>query len=339
MAKSERNKTIELTPQEVKRFRSKLITLEKPADETDVINKTITGKLETVSRFLPDSFVDLLFLDPPYNLDREFAGVKFKEKPLEEYNLHLEEWIKPLLHTLKPDASIYICGDWRSAASVQTVASKYFIIRNRITWQREKGRGAKANWKSASEDIWFCTMGKDYKFNLEAVKEKRQVIAPYRVDDKPKDWEETADGNFRLTHPSNIWTDITVPYWSMPENTSHPTQKPEKLLAKIILASSGEGDVVFDPFLGSGTTSVTAKKLGRRYVGIELNEEFGCVAEKRLETAESDRRIQGYEDGVFWERNTLNKQAAGQAKKKSDSGNPKNTKRKNIPDEDAPALF
>jgi site-specific DNA-methyltransferase (adenine-specific) len=91
----------------------------------------------------------------------------------------------------------------------------------------------------------------------------------------------------------------------MPENTDHPTQKPEKLLAKAVLASSRAGDFVLDPFLGSGTTSVVAKKLGRVYCGIEIDPEYCCLAEKRLARAEFDRTIQGYADGVFWERNTL----------------------------------
>jgi len=107
-----------------------------------------------------------------------------------------------------------------------------------------------------------------------------------------------------LTHPSNLWTDITVPFWSMPENTDHPTQKPEKLIAKIVLASSNRSDIVFDPFLGSGTTSVVAKKLGRRFVGVEHDEKYACLAQKRLELAERDPRIQGFHDGVFRERNT-----------------------------------
>lgn len=308
MKKSERNKTLELTPAELKHYKKFFLKVADKLNAEQIVNKTICGDMEDVAGLLPAEFVDLLFLDPPYNLDREFAGLKFKELSMEEYSGHLERWISALMHTLKPDASVYICGDWRSAAAIQIIAGKYFYIRNRITWQREKGRGAKANWKNSSEDIWFCTVGKEYKFNVEAVKEKRRVIAPYRVDDKPKDWEETPKGNFRLTHPSNIWTDITVPYWSMPENTIHPTQKPEKLLAKIILASSNQGDIVFDPFLGSGTTSVTAKKLNRKYLGIELNEEFAAVAEKRLHLAETDKRIQGYEDGVFWERNTLKEQ-------------------------------
>ena len=135
--------------------------------------------------------------------------------------------------------------------------------------------------------------------------QRRRVIAPYRhASGTPKDWEETAEGNFRNTHPSNFWDDISVPYWSMAENTAHPTQKPEKLIAKLILASSNPGDMVFDPFLGSGTTSVVAKKLGRHYCGIEQDETYACLAAKRLQLADTDKTIQGYTDGVFWERNT-----------------------------------
>ena len=133
---------------------------------------------------------------------------------------------------------------------------------------------------------------------------KRRVLAPYRQEDgKPKDWEESDGGRFRMTAPSNFWDDISVPYWSMPENTDHPTQKPEKLLAKLILASSRKGDLVLDPFLGSGTTAVTAKKLQRHFCGMELDPLYCCWAQKRLEHAAADSRIQGYEDGVFWERN------------------------------------
>lgn len=92
----------------------------------------------------------------------------------------------------------------------------------------------------------------------------------------------------------------------MKENTEHPTQKPEKLLAKILLASSNENDTVFDPFLGSGTTSVVAEKLNRKHVGIEIDEQYCLIAQKRLQQAKKDKRIQGYTDGVFWERNALN---------------------------------
>ena len=95
-----------------------------------------------------------------------------------------------------------------------------------------------------------------------------------------------------------------MPFWSMSENTSHPTQKPEKLVAKLVLASTKAGDLVLDPFLGSGTTAVAARKLGRRFIGIEMDGEHCLAALRRLELAAVDPRIQGYEDGVFWERNS-----------------------------------
>ncbi|MFH1079847.1 MAG: site-specific DNA-methyltransferase [Pseudomonadota bacterium] len=265
---------------------------------------------------LPRHFVDLLFVDPPYNLSKSFNTNEFKEMPTSEYAKWVDSWLEKLIPTLKPTASIYICGDWRSSGAIQQVAEKYFNVRNRITWEREKGRGANANWKNNSEDIWFCTVSDDFVFNVDAVKLKKKVIAPYTHENgKPKDWERTENGGFRLTHPSNLWTDLTVPFWSMLENTDHPTQKPEKLLAKIILASSKPNDFVLDPFLGSGTTSVVAKKLRRRYLGIELDETFACIAEKRLEIANSDKSIQGYTGGVFWERNTLQEQPQAEKSK------------------------
>lgn len=303
-SKSDRNKTIELADDEISRLSEKLIILKNNATIEELTNKTINQDIFEAIQYLPDSFVDLLFVDPPYNMNKTFRSRKFKEMDDETYEDWLRSWIELLVPKLKADASIYVCGDWKSSSAIFRVLSDYFIVQNRITWEREKGRGAKTNWKNASEDIWFATMSKDYYFDVDAVKLKKKVIAPYRDSSgKPKDWQSSENGNFRLTHPSNLWTDLTVPFWSMSENTSHPTQKPEKLVAKAILASSKEGDIVLDPFLGSGTTSVVAKKLGRHYLGIEIDPYFACIAEKRLEMAEQDKRIQGYTDAVFWQRN------------------------------------
>lgn len=312
------NRTLTLTNEEQFEYKKLFTYLDHSVSVDEISNKTIHQDLFEVIKYLPDTFVDLLFLDPPYNLQKAFNGNKFGKLSIEDYSEYLDSFLGQLIRTLKQSASIYICGDYYSSTSIHMVSRKYFNVVNRITWQREKGRGAKSNWKNASEDIWFCTMSKDYKFYVDRVKEKRAVIAPYKVDGKPKDWEESEDGNFRLTHPSNIWTDLSVPYWSMPENTDHPTQKPEKLLAKIILASTDEGDIVLDPFLGSGTTSVVAKKLNRKYVGVEMDEMFCGFAEKRLSMADNDKKIQGYEGGVFWERNSLSLQKKSIEKPKQD---------------------
>lgn len=301
-----RNRTVTLTETERQFYRSRLMQLRGPTTLHEVIDRTICQDVFDILDWLPANSIDLLFADPPYNLTKSFHGHSFTPVSLLEYERWLESWLSKLVRVLKPTASVYICGDWRSSAAIHRVAEKHFIVRNRITWEREKGRGAKTNWKNCSEDIWFCTMSDEYVFNIEDVKLKRRVIAPYTDQEgEPKDWAETDEGRFRLTYPSNLWTDITVPFWSMPENTDHPTQKPEKLLAKIVLASSNPGDVVLDPFLGSGTTSVVAKKLQRHHIGIEIDEMYCCIAEKRLDVADGNPNIQGYSDGVFWERNTM----------------------------------
>lgn len=307
--KAPRNRTIRLSEKEKKQLNNKIINASDYSGLIfldDIVNKTILGDAFEFLKYLPDNVIDLIIIDPPYNIDRKFNSKESKSMPPEEYEKWLSGWIPEIKRILKGTGSFYICGDWQTSTSIYNVISKYFTIRNRITWEREKGRGAKTNWKNCSEDIWFCTAGNSYVFNLDDVKMKRRVIAPYRSEGgKPKDWSETDEGNFRTTHPSNLWTDISIPFWSMPENTDHPTQKPEKLLAKIILASSNEGDLIFDPFVGSGTTSVVAKKLNRKYIGVDADEYYCCLTEKRLEMAETEKTIQGYHDGVFWERNSL----------------------------------
>ncbi len=316
MAKTEkkrapRNRTLTINDEERAVFRKNLVFADKNKEFAieSIRNKTLVGDLFEIIGQLPDAFADLIILDPPYNLSRDFHGFKFHATSDDNYYDYLKSWFPQIVAKLKPNGSLYLCGDWKNTAALQRIMSEHLHILNRITWQREKGRGAKTNWKNSMEDIWFGVQDeKNYYFDVEAVKMKRRVIAPYRQGGKPKDWEETDEGNFRLTHPSNFWDDISVPFWSMPENTDHPTQKPEKLIAKLILASSKEGDVVFDPFLGSGTTSVVAKKLGRDYIGIEMNEEYALWAEKRLQRAGEESEIQGYHEGVFWERNSLSEQ-------------------------------
>lgn len=272
-------------------------------------NMVVNGDLFYCLDCIPNSYFDLIIIDPPYNLDKNFNGTKFSSMNSEAYEDYLRSWFYKVCDKLKPNGSLYMCGDWKCTSSMQRVIEEKLTVISRISWQREKGRGAKFNWKNSMEDIWFAVKNpKDYYFDVESVKMKRKVIAPYRIDGKPKDWEETETGNFRITYPSNFWDDISVPFWSMPENTDHPTQKPEKLYAKLILASSRKGDKVFDPFLGSGTTAVVANKLGRSYFGVEINKEYCLWAAKRLIKAQYDKTIQGYANGVFWERNSLGEQ-------------------------------
>lgn len=302
--KASRNKTIDISLEDGKKYLSRCIKISKSVtDIGDITDKTVIGDTFKVCPRLPVKSVDLIIADPPYNLRKTYGSSTFSKKNSEEYEAFTRKWLSAVKPLLKDDGSIYVCCDWESSLIIGRVLSELFTVRNRITWQREKGRGARANWKNGMEDIWFATNSDKYTFNLNAVKIRRRVLAPYRVDGSPKDWKESREGNYRDTCPSNFWDDITVPFWSMPENTAHPTQKPEKLIAKIILASSDEGDLILDPFAGSGTTLVAAKKLKRHYIGIEKEKQYCIWTEYRLEKAETDKEIQGLKNGVFLERN------------------------------------
>ena len=299
-----RNKTITLTLREETGYAKKAVKLSSLQSAQDLQDKIVWQDTMRALNCIPDNFADLMIVDPPYNLTKNFGKSTFKQMDFSEYKNWLDKWLSKVVRILKPNASLYICSDWQSSIVIPLVAGKYFKLRNRISWERDKGRAAADNWKNCLEDIWYYTKSDEYIFNLEAVKMQRTVLAPYR-DNKgtPKDWQEENGKKIRFTAPSNIWTDITIPFWSMAENTEHPTQKPEKLIAKLILASSNEGDMVFDPFVGSGTTAVAAKKLERRYLGIERERKYVALALKRLEMAETAKNIQGYENGVFKSRN------------------------------------
>ena len=305
-ARANRNRTLTIAENEITTLEKGIINaddLKKSFADNSVINADLFDCLDAI----PNDYFHLIIIDPPYNLAKDFHGNKFSKLNTTSYEAYLRSWFGKVCDKLAPNGTLYMCGDWQCSLSMQKVISERLTILNRITWQREKGRGAKANWKNAMEDIWFAVKNpKDYYFDVEAVKMKRKVIAPYKVNGKPKDWEQTESGNFRITYPSNFWDDISIPFWSMPENTDHPTQKPEKLYAKLILASTKPGDKVFDPFLGSGTSAVVAYKLNRNYVGIELNRDYCLWAAKRLMNATKNKVIQGYSDNVFWERNALN---------------------------------
>lgn len=300
-----RNRTLTVSDNEIPELEKRILSfndLKSSFDDDTIVNADLFDCLD----YIPDQYFNLIIIDPPYNLSKDFHGKKFSGMSASAYEDYLRSWFYRVCDKLAPDGTLYMCGDWKCSSSMQRVIEERLTIINRITWQREKGRGAKQNWKNCIEDIWFAVKNpKDYYFDVDSAKMKRKVIAPYRVNGEPKDWEETDSGNFRITYPSNFWDDISVPFWSMPENTDHPTQKPEKLYAKLILASSKPGDRIFDPFLGSGTSAVVACKLGRRYFGVEINRTYCHWSAKRLVNAKIDKTIQGYADGVFWERNSM----------------------------------
>lgn len=298
--KSKRNKTLDLPPEACGGALEKCLFPTGPLTAEAARDQILCGDFFRLAPWLPEKSFPLVFADPPYNLRKDYGGEVFPRQAAADYAAFSRRWLEEVRRLITDDGTLYVCCDWQTSLVLGPLLSERFTVRSRITWGREKGRGAAKNWKNSMEDIWFCTAGERYTFHLDAVKLRRRVKAPYTRNGAPKDWEKTENGNFRDTCPSNFWDDITVPFWSMAENTAHPTQKPEKLLAKLILASSDPGDTVFDPFAGSGTAAVTAKKLDRHFTAVEKNEQYCAWSRIRLERAETDRRIQGFENGVFY---------------------------------------
>jgi len=279
-----RNRTLFLTEADRKRYAdfSTLDELRTESPFSALLGRIYHGDCTEGMSLLPDETVDLIFADPPYNIGKDYGNNQMRLSE-QEYREWSERWIREAVRLLKPTGSIYICSDWRYSGMTQLLLDNYLIVKNRITWRREKGRGSRCNWKNNMEDIWFAVKSENYVFNVEKVKIKKQVIAPYRENGEPKDWVEENGERYRYTHPANIWIDTVVPFWSMPENTPHPTQKPEMVVERVMKASSNPGDVVLDPFMGSGTTAVVAVRSGRRFIGFEINEEYVRLAAKRLD--------------------------------------------------------
>ena len=279
-----RNRTLFLTEADRKRYANFPTLDELQTDEpfSALLGRIYHGDCIEGMSLLPDETVDLIFADPPYNIGKDYGNNQMRLSG-QKYREWSERWIREAVRLLKPTGSIYVCSDWRYSGMIQAILDSYLIVKNRITWRREKGRGSRRNWKNNMEDIWFAVKSEDYVFNVEEVKIKKQVIAPYRENGEPKDWVEENGERYRYTHPANIWIDTVVPFWSMPENTPHPTQKPEMVVERVMKASSNPGDTILDPFMGSGTTAVVAVRLGRRFIGFEINEEYVRLAAKRLD--------------------------------------------------------
>ncbi|MEA4814184.1 MAG: DNA methyltransferase, partial [Oscillospiraceae bacterium] len=148
IANAGRNKTIKTSISEGREFLNRCISVDsKQNGLSSLIDKTICGDIFAVSGFLPSESVDLLIVDPPYNMTKSFNGSTFSKKKDSDYEAYTKRWISSLYPLLKPNGSIYVCCDWESSLIIGRTLEEFFHVRNRITWQREKGRGAKANWK------------------------------------------------------------------------------------------------------------------------------------------------------------------------------------------------
>lgn len=230
------------------------------------MNKVIQGDCLVEMAKIHDESVDLIILDPPYNLSMD----KWDRFTSEGYIKLLELVSNECGRIIKDTGSVWCFSGWSSVEVVRSQFCRNFFLQNWIIWDRIKGRGAKYNLVSTREDILWFTKSDIYTFNKQSssIKKITKGMGLKNGDDCRK--------------LSNVWTDISpiVP-WSM-ERVEHPTQKPVKLVERIIKISSNQNDLILDPFAGSGTTGVASKNLNRNYILIEKEPKYVEIINKRL---------------------------------------------------------
>jgi len=241
------------------------------------------GSLESES-------VDLVFADPPYNIKKAEWDTFESQQAYVEWSL---QWIEQAARVLKPTGTLYVCGFSEILADIKLPTLRFFRGCRWLVWHYKNKANLRKDWGRSHESILHFRKNKKFTLNVDDVripygrhtlkypahpqaetsqygKGKKQVWRPHPGGAKPRDVIE-----------------IPTTCNGMHEKTPHPTQKPEELLRKIVLASSNPGDLIIDPFLGSGTTTVVAEQLGRKWKGCDLSLEYCQWATKRIELVES----------------------------------------------------
>ncbi|MEZ5671056.1 MAG: adenine-specific DNA-methyltransferase [Thiotrichaceae bacterium] len=244
-------------------------------------SKIILGDAIKVLATLPDESIDLVFADPPYNIGKNFNGIKDKWESEEEYLRWCYQWLELCVQKIKPDGSFYVMASTQAMPYFDIYLRNKISILSRIVWYYDSsGVQAKNYYGSLYEPILFCVKDKNnYTFNAQDILVEAKTGAKRKLIDYRKPIPTVYNSE---KVPGNVWEIPRVRY-RMDEYENHPTQKPVALLERIILASSHIGDLVLDPFSGTFTTSYVAKKLNRHSIGIEINEEYVKIGLRRLE--------------------------------------------------------
>jgi len=260
------------------------------------LNKLICGdNLEELAK-LPKESVDLIYIDPPFFTNKKYEVVWKDEAEIRSYKDRWEggievfiNWLKPrvkaMYEVLKPTGSFYIHCDWHANAHIRIMLDEIFgkeNFQNEIIWVYRTGGATKKRWSRKHDNIYFYTKTNNYLFNQQ--KEKSYMGVDYSTGNKNVVLYDDNDGlgKYTLVNAKDWW-EISMLATSSKERVGYPTQKPGKLLEKIIKASSNENDVVADFFCGCGTTIAVAQQLGRRWVGIDISPTAIKIIQKRLE--------------------------------------------------------
>ena len=224
--------------------------------------------IDSLLKKLESNSIDLIVADPPYNLNKDY-GNKSDSKSFDEYIEFTKLWINEATRILKATGTIYVFMGFRFISYLYKVMEKdnKLLFNNWICWYYTQGVGKKKGFSPRHDDILMFTKSAKYKFNLDAIRIPQKY---YR-----------SVNNMRGANPGDVW-EFSHIHYCQENRQNHPTQKPEGLIERMVLASSDIGDIVLDPFSGSGTTLRVCQQLNREAIGIELNEEYVEMSKKRL---------------------------------------------------------
>jgi site-specific DNA-methyltransferase (adenine-specific) len=239
-------------------------------------DRLICGDAAAEMAQMPDACVHLIIADPPYNLGKDY-GNNTDMRVWDEYETSTRAWLSEARRLLVPNGSIYVFMGVRFIAKLFTMMEEELGLHFNgwITWHYTQGMGRRTGFSPRHEDILYFTCSDDYTFNLDGVRVPQKY---YRERN-----------NMAGANPGDVWQFSHVHYCSA-ERRDHPTQKPEALMERMIRASSNVGDMVMDPFVGSGTTCRVASILGRRWIGIDANPSYIEMTRCRM-----DEPFQGFD--------------------------------------------
>jgi site-specific DNA-methyltransferase (adenine-specific) len=246
---------------------------------TDWVDQVFCEDALTGMARIPDGSIDLILTDPPYNLGKDYGNAS-DQQSVDDYLAWTERWVDIALPKLKPNGSLYIFLTWRFAPEIFVMLKRRMTMMNEIIWDRRVPSmgGSVRSFSSVHDTIGFFVKRKDYYFDLDAVR------IPYDAATKKARSRSIFVGAKWLEvgyNPKDLWS-VSRLHREHAERVDHPTQKPLEIIERMLKASCPPGGVVLDPFMGSGTTALAAKRLGRRFIGFELNAEYCDIIGQRL---------------------------------------------------------
>lgn len=248
------------------------------------INKVFNEDAIDGFKRIPDASIDLIIADPPYSLGKDYGNESDKLKA-GDYLQWMENWIDAALPKLKPDGSLYIFLTWRFSPEIFVMLKKRMQMMNEIIWDRRVPSmgGSTRSFTSVHDTIGFFVNSKRYYFDLDSVR------IPYDAATKKARSRSIFVGAKWLEmgyNPKDLWS-VSRIHKCDPERADHPTQKPLEIIDRMINASCPPDGIVLDPFMGSGTTAISAKRCGRNFVGFELNPDYCEIIQQRLASPEA----------------------------------------------------